>query len=302
MTDYLMKIRLLSDLCVADGGIYNSSIDTDICYDSYGLPFIPAKRIKGCLRECGIELRDWGEELPLEEIFGAEGNRAGKLIIRNAYLPERTTYVKEIRKADGSAVGHPQNVLHLFSYIRNQTSIEQESGVAKESSLRTMRVVKKGLEFTAQVQMPTIYETQVKDCCTILKHMGLARTRGFGDVEVTLEAVQKNEDSTKQTVMGENAEKLEYEIYLKDPMICKRVDGEEEKSMDYIEGAKILGCISELLKKDGQESFAELCEKGKLRCSNAYLSMDGERLMEVPASLYAIKNDKQHYIDKLYEK
>ena len=65
MTDYLMKIRLLSDLCVADGGIYNSSIDTDICYDSYGLPFIPAKRIKGCLRECGIELRDWGEELPL---------------------------------------------------------------------------------------------------------------------------------------------------------------------------------------------------------------------------------------------
>lgn len=28
MTDYLMKIRLLSDLCVADGGIYNSSIDT----------------------------------------------------------------------------------------------------------------------------------------------------------------------------------------------------------------------------------------------------------------------------------
>ena len=61
MTDYLMKIRLLSDLCVADGGIYNSSIDTDICYDSYGLPFIPAKRIKGCLRECGIELRDWGK-------------------------------------------------------------------------------------------------------------------------------------------------------------------------------------------------------------------------------------------------
>ena len=302
MADYLMKIRLLSDLCVADGGIYNSSIDTDICYDSYGLPFIPAKRIKGCLRECGIELRDWGEELPLEEIFGAEGNRAGKLIIRNAYLPERTTYVKEIRMADGSAVGHPQNVLHLFAYIRNQTSIEQESGVAKESSLRTMRVIKKGLEFTAQVQMPAIYETQVKDCCTILKHMGLARTRGFGDVEVTLEAVQKNEDWTKQTVVGENAEKLEYEIYLKDPMICKRVDGEEEKSMDYIEGAKLLGCISELLKKDGQESFAELCEKGKLRCSNAYLSMDGERLMEVPASLYAIKNDKQHYIDKLYEK
>lgn len=89
MTDYLMKIRLLSDLCVADGGIYNSSIDTDICYDSYGLPFIPAKRIKGCLRECGIELRDWGEELPLEEIFGA-GRKSGWKADHTECIPSRT--------------------------------------------------------------------------------------------------------------------------------------------------------------------------------------------------------------------
>ena len=55
MGKYQIKIELLSDLCVSDGGVYNSSLDTDICYDAYGFPFIPAKRLKGCLRECAQE-------------------------------------------------------------------------------------------------------------------------------------------------------------------------------------------------------------------------------------------------------
>lgn len=50
MRNYRIKIELLSDMCVSDGGIYNSAIDTDICYDEYGFPYIPAKRLKGCLR------------------------------------------------------------------------------------------------------------------------------------------------------------------------------------------------------------------------------------------------------------
>ena len=38
MRNYRIKIELLSDMCVSDGGIYNSAIDTDICYDEYGFP------------------------------------------------------------------------------------------------------------------------------------------------------------------------------------------------------------------------------------------------------------------------
>lgn len=47
MATYKLKIELLSDLCVSDGGIYNSALDIDICQDAYGFPYIPAKRIKG---------------------------------------------------------------------------------------------------------------------------------------------------------------------------------------------------------------------------------------------------------------
>ena len=65
-----IRIELLSDMCVSDGGIYNSAIDTDICYDSYGFPYIPGKRLKGCLRECAQELKDWEEDIPIGEMFG----------------------------------------------------------------------------------------------------------------------------------------------------------------------------------------------------------------------------------------
>ena len=39
-------IRLLSDLCTCSGETYNSIVDTDVVYDEYGIPYIPAKRIK----------------------------------------------------------------------------------------------------------------------------------------------------------------------------------------------------------------------------------------------------------------
>mgnify|MGYP000559533320 CR=1 FL=1 len=47
-----ITIKLLSDLCTASGETHNSMVDTDIVYDEYGIPYIPAKRIKGCIREC----------------------------------------------------------------------------------------------------------------------------------------------------------------------------------------------------------------------------------------------------------
>ena len=35
MKKYRLEIKLLSDLCVADGVVYNSMLDTDICHDDF---------------------------------------------------------------------------------------------------------------------------------------------------------------------------------------------------------------------------------------------------------------------------
>ena len=86
MRNYRIKIELLSDMCVSDGGIYNSAIDTDICYDEYGFPYIPAKRLKGCLRECALELKDWGMPIGVQEMFGTQGNDDSDSAKRERYI------------------------------------------------------------------------------------------------------------------------------------------------------------------------------------------------------------------------
>ncbi|MEF9863935.1 MAG: hypothetical protein RR777_03245, partial [Christensenellaceae bacterium] len=66
-----LKITLRSDLCCASGEAFGSSIDNDVCVDAYGLPFLPAKRLKGCLREAA---RDILSEKTITEIFGQAGD------------------------------------------------------------------------------------------------------------------------------------------------------------------------------------------------------------------------------------
>ena len=55
-----IKIELLSDLCTASGEAHNSLIDSDVTYDEWGIPYIPAKRLKGCIREAALELVELG--------------------------------------------------------------------------------------------------------------------------------------------------------------------------------------------------------------------------------------------------
>ena len=142
MKHYWLTIELLSDLCVSDGGVYNSTIDMDVCHDELGFPYIPAKRIKGCLRECAKELNDWGISISIERLFGMEGNKPGTVRISNAYLKHDQEYRQAVQENQGLLLTHPQNVLRQFTYIRTQTSMDEQTGAAKSESLRMMRVVK----------------------------------------------------------------------------------------------------------------------------------------------------------------
>ena len=301
-----LKIELLSDLCVADGNGYNSSVDIEVCQDVYGLPYIPAKRLKGCLRERARELNDWGDAIPIKSLFGDEGYRRGVCSIRNAYLDNRDEYLSEISEGGDYALCHPQNILGNFTYIRNQTSIHYESGAALDKSLRTMRVIKKGLVFVADVEWDDKEAMErnsayLQSCCAVLKHMGVSRTRGFGNVRVSVE--ERNQTDRKGSIhYVEGAARLTYEIILKESIICKAVNGQEQNSLDYIEGAKILGIIADRINRSGQD-FVEFMGEGggNLKCSNAYLKKEGVRLVEVPASLYEIKNNATDYCDKIYE-
>lgn len=140
-------IELKSDLCAYSGEVYNTSVDTDVVYDTYGFPYIPAKRIKGCIREAALELKDLGLLTHYDEIFGVKGNTPSIFSLSNAKLQNYDSLVNTIKRYKHFDVCEPQKVLQLYTYTRTQTTIDSETGSAKENSLRTIRVVRKGLVF-----------------------------------------------------------------------------------------------------------------------------------------------------------
>lgn len=331
MATYKLKIELLSDLCVSDGGIYNSALDIDICQDAYGFPYIPAKRIKGCLRESALELADWGENVDIGKLFGDKGKRenAGILRISDAVLSDSVENRAEI-DASNSVIYHKQNILNQYSYVRTQTSIDNETGVAKPTSLRTMRVAKKGLVFEAKLRVADINETangcddteaQADDTmtskewksvldliCANLTHMGNSRTRGLGEVRVTLSDGETGAcasvKSAENKLTGEADASdciLTYEIRLEEPVVCKSLNGGQEQTQDYIDGSKLLGVLAGRYRNENHAEITELLNQGAMAFSNAYIADEGMRYREVPGYIYGIKNDKTAYVNKLFD-
>ena len=301
----MLKIELLSDLCSSAGETYNSYVDTDVIYDDYGLPYIPAKRIKGCIREAALELVEWGlyERSVYEELFGKEGNDESLFSLDNAYMEDYKECIKALSTCEDKALVQPQRVLGLYTYVRTQTALKD--GVADKGSLRNMRVVKKGLAFYAHIreneELTKEQKEFLKDAVSMVKHIGYNRTRGLGLVNISLDELEsKSSDKTSETNGGSFSKrdiheskwyKISYMITLESPLICKSAEGSQEKIQDYIEGSKMLGLLAQGL---SQKEFKELmcCDEhgDGIIVSNAYIGRDGERCTPVRASLQKIKD------------
>ncbi len=313
----LLRIELLSDLCTYSGDVYNSLVDIDVVYDNYGLPYIPAKRIKGCIREACLELVEFGvvSEESYGRIFGGKGRKASGFSISNAYLENYEAICEDLEDykqmcsrpdaKEDEVLIHPQNVLGLYTYTRVQTSMNYETGAAERTTLRTMRVVRKGTIFQAQLFAGNALSEDdirnLENAIQLVKHMGVHRTRGLGLVEITIDNKGRGNDKnnqkeesviiSKEEIHDKNI--LDYRIYLKTPMICKSSEGNQARSQNFIEGSKILGMIAGAI---GNQAFQEMMEgqsakeKNELVVSNAYIECSGRRCHPVSASLQKVKD------------
>ena len=304
-------IKLLSDLCTCSGETYNSMVDMDVVYDENGIPYIPAKRIKGCIREAALEMVEIGiiEKKQYERIFGKEGNSRAAFTLSNAYITGYSEAVEALQACSHRELVSQQNVLNQYTYMRTQTSVDLETGVADENSLRTLRVVKKGLVFEAdcevwdQTENLEVFEQAV----SLVKHMGMSRTRGLGLVNLTLEKTSSTNIQhvkiKKEQLREKN--KIIYQIRLKSAMICKSAKGNQADTQDYIAGSKVLGLIAGAL---GSDKYKELMgQEDELIVSNAYILNHEQRC--VPGRISLQKEKDQPYdkngemivLDMLYE-
>lgn len=309
-------IKLKSDLCTGSGYSYEETVDNDVCYNENGIPYIPGRRIKGCLKEAAEAIRLPASEI--NELFGSGGNRnEQKIFIGNAYpagykkLNEELSILKKCGKYKNDL--SVQRILNRFTHIRANTSIDQLTGTADENTLRFTRVVnqyhaagsKEEMTFVSDILFEyneKILERIVKS----LRHMGLSRNRGLGNVSCCMEHVKllPETGTVPDCTKDQTPARLNYQIVNIQPLMMSAVN--DSCSEKYIAGQNVLGALAGIyLEKkkehtaDGDDLFADLFLNGNVCYSNLYISdkiQDGGEMtsyVPVPFFLNELKKTKE---------
>jgi len=198
-----IKIALKSDALIGSGEGFGAVIDTDIVFDRVGIPYIPARRIKGCLRDSAREICVMFESAGIDsfldlrkeektengykivnDVFGRAGQEKPSPVFFSRLTIEDYDANKkwlEYLLYEYKELVSAQSVLSAFTAIRQQTAIKD--GVAKEHSLRTARVIQKGVKFEGEIQVDDDNAVELLSlACLNLKNIGTKRNRGFGEV------------------------------------------------------------------------------------------------------------------------
>jgi|LFRM01.1.fsa_nt_gb CRISPR-associated protein Csx10 len=215
-----IRIKLKSPLLLGSGEGWGTFVDTDIVFDEYGLPYFPGKRLKGMLRESAEEVIDmfrysqidWLDkrisdpskaETIVETIFGKNGFSEGIVRIDNLYLKDYEETLEWIKWAVNNYGGivTKEDILETMTEVRQHTSISSD-GIAKEKSLRSVRVLKDKYEFEGDVGFDSKDVALIELlalACANLRHVGSKRTRGFGEITCSL-CDSNNQDISESVV------------------------------------------------------------------------------------------------------
>ena len=198
---YTLKITTLSDTLIGSALSYGTIIDSDIVFDSIGLPYIPAKRIKGLFRNAAVDLlaADGLNDLfridpgIVKDYYGDIGSNkaAPEIVFQNLHLEHHIDidlWMKYLSSRYEYVVNNPL-VRNFFTEIRTQTAIDPATKTAKDHSLRSSRVLKKGFDFCGEIhvtQEKDALETLLGLSCLFVDRIGSKRNRGFGRVKLDL--------------------------------------------------------------------------------------------------------------------
>lgn len=189
-----LTMQLLSDATFGSGRGTAGEVDAEVEHDRYGLPVVRGKVLKGLLLDSWLSMSHAfpGLHAGAARLFGSEGTQvnAGSLRITNAQLGE------ELRRAAAWACEREvdpipvRRILQSLTTIRRQTALSRSTGSAETGSLRTSRVMVRGMSLTASLQwmsLPSPEELRVLALSVLAtRHAGLGRNRGRGRLALLL--------------------------------------------------------------------------------------------------------------------
>ena len=208
-----IEMELLSDAIPGSGEGIAGIIDGDITYNEFGIPHIPAKRIKGILRESARDLQDAGllNADQIDRIFGVSGQEKGtELKLADGHVPDYENlrdFLKTITRGATykklASLFNQEAVLDYYCYTRSQTTINK-NGVAQKDSLRTFRILKKKLKFYFNVVCPDGCEEDLENILKVTRAFGTSRTRGTGEIKLQIRDKESPDYSTEDVPAAED--------------------------------------------------------------------------------------------------
>ncbi len=287
---FLYEITLLSDTCCGSGVGNGIDVDVIASFDAYGLPMLPAKRLRGVLRENALllsrEVDTPYTEADVLSLFGKSGT-ASRLTVNNAE-PE---HAAEIRAALAALKGYtPNEVRAVFTGKRTQTAVSRKTGTAEKGAMRVTEVVKKGGKFRCEVivKEPSAHDAGIiSDAFAVLRGIGMDRSRGMGEICCRRLSESEIRDAAGERVYGkkDGLFRLPYSLTLKNDMLLML--NSPMRNPDYVPGAALQGAFAALF---GKEPFFDEMFFHDLKFCNAYISDGANEYAPVPLSFVAVKN------------
>ncbi|RKX53362.1 MAG: hypothetical protein DRP50_05990 [Thermotoga sp.] len=335
-----MKLRIeVCSYTLLGSGEGSGLIDADIVFDEFGIPYIPARRVKGILKEIAQEVCEilGISEKIVGKVFGEGGFLEGKLRFENLYIENYSEIKDELEQLKNTNewrnLLHRENIVNYFTTLRYQTAIE--SGVAKEGSLRTFRVLKPHFVFIGKIKRKDLLSPKESAILYLavrnFKRIGTSRNRGYGEVnasiisdgmdtEKAIEILLKDENEVIETesMVSRDVEQFSYsgkrkmlEFFIRTlaPVVISKQRGEQNtvNTEKYIPSSTIRGVlanafIEKLRLKSAHEDdrFYTLFLKGDLLTTPAYPVKDGNEYLPAPLFLHKKKGEEEIDGTELY--
>ena len=293
-----LKIELISDLACGSGAGWGSVVDTDIVHDSYGFPYIPARRLRGLLREAISDLEDLNvvESGVSELIMGNSDSEGHHLLVGNGLLDNIERIHEEVRLLEIPK----EEVFDYYTYVRNQTAIDDE-GMKKAKTLRSTRVIRKGNAFYADIEYLSDDFDILYKALKMIGHMGVNRTRGFGEVKLSIE----NSQDKRIQVPEMKADKEYIAAILVKSLSQVHIRSDNGiGTLDYIPGKSVLGFFAAHYLKGHKvdEEFYRLFVKGNVQFLDSFIT-DSSKNVYYPTRMSLFKEKvKSTFIENGEEK
>ena len=205
MSTYTLRFVLERDAAFGRGDGVAGVVDAEVQNDEYGCPYLGGRSLKGLLvNECSEIWAALPENVrsrwdkSAQRLFGNPGSGlddGASLIIGDAQLPAdlRSAIIQDIQSAKMSCRNDVErkqieakmreDVLESITALRHQTSID-ETGVAREHTLRTIRVILRKTPFEAELHFrrePSENDLALLAACIkAFRRAGTTRNRGLG--------------------------------------------------------------------------------------------------------------------------